>query len=204
MTSYPFIIDLFTNILTESNAIGGRFYQCITGFEINSDEMAQVINDVVAKPNGQKYPLAMLMPPRSRGTFTGKFDGWEHYRFIMFFLKTTYANSENQVATRNPNTGTSRHSVPMDWHDMKRAAVAFVKVLDTVQRANCLHNTSFRLDHDDKMIDPVSMIGKDKLSGVRLEFNGSLFTGCDLEDYDINDVNSITIPDNDSHPEHKL
>jgi hypothetical protein len=206
MISYPFITDLFTNVLAKSKAIGGRFYLCPrNGNEINSDELEQVIQEVVLPATVQKYPLALLMPPRSRGKFTNTKQGeWESYRFIMFFLKTTYADSANQVIDRNSRTGTSMHSVPMDWHDMKRAATGFVRVLARVQRSALLINDKFRLDDDDRLVDPVSMIGKDRVSGVRLEFGGSLFVGCELEDYNESDLNSIIIPELDSHPEHKL
>lgn len=203
MTSYPFIQYLFVNILLKSRAIQGRFFQCLTGFEVNSDEMGQVIDDSI-KRFGPKYPLAMMMPPRTRGNFSYNKGEWESHRFIIFFLKTTYADSNNQVSSRNAATGTSTHTVPQDWHDMKRAAVNFIRVLDRIQRTKNLINTSFRLDPDEKLIDPVSLVGKDRVSGVRLEFNGSLFTGCELEDYEPSDLNSIIIPEFDSHPEHKL
>jgi hypothetical protein len=203
MTSYPFIQSLFTNILMNSRAVQGRFYQCVTGFEINSDEMGQVIEETL-KPYGKKYPLAMMMPPRSRGGFAYNKAEWERYHFVIFFLKTTYADSNNQVSNRNAATGTSRHTIPQDWHDMKRVAVNFIRVLDRVQRQAGLVNTSFRLDPDEKSIDPVSAIGKDRVSGVKLEFNGSLLSVCELEDYASEDINSIIIPELDSHPEHKL
>jgi hypothetical protein len=205
MTSYPFITDLFKNVLSKSNAIGGRFYLCHrSGFEINSDDLEQVIKDTFGDQSKQKYPLALLMPPRSRSVITNRQGEWEKYTFVMFFLKTTYADSANQVIDRNPNTGTSMHTVSQDWHDMKRAAVGFIRVLDGVQRFGNLINTSFRMDSDDKMFDPVSIIGKDNVSGVRLQFSASLFIGCELEDYTLSELDSIIIPDLDSHPEHNL
>jgi hypothetical protein len=85
---------------------------------------------------------------------------------------------------------------------MKRCGVSFLQVLDKVQRAKNLINDQFRLGQDSKVFDPVSNIGADRASGVRLTFTVSLFLGCELEDYNEADISSITIPAADSHPEH--
>lgn len=203
MTSYPFIQSLFSNILQKSRAIEGRFFLCSSGLDLNSDEMGQVITDEI-KRFGNKYPLCMMLPPKSKGDFTAKMGEWEYYNFQLYFLKTTYAAADNQIQSRNNSTGTSTHTIPQDWHDMKRAAINFIRVLSTLQRAANLINTYFRLAPGDKYLEPVSLVGKDRVSGVRLEFAGSLFIGCEIEDYDITDLLTINIPEGDNHPEHKM
>lgn len=205
MISYPFIQDLFKNILTYSKGIQGRFYVCPKyGHEINSDNLNEVIKDVVKATDKPKYPLALLMPPVSWGDFTQNTGEWETYKLIMFFLKTTYYDSNNQIQTINVNTQTSMHTVPQDWHDMKRCAVNFVRALNKVTRDRGLIQNKFRIVQKDRNINPVSFIGTDRVAGVRLDFNVEMFLGCEVEDYNEGDIPNITIPVDDSHPEHKL
>ncbi|WPV66292.1 hypothetical protein [Chitinophaga sp. LS1] len=208
MTSYPFIEAFFKSVLEQSKGVQGRFHLCPRfGLEINSDQLEGVINDDIKPVAGQKYPLAIMMPPRSQGCFDGKMGEWERYRAVMFFLNTTYYTGNNQIKAPNPNTRTSTHTITQDWHDMKRCAVNFLRVVDQLQRDRGLTNSIFRLpggSQYDKMIDPVSLIGTDRVSGVRLDFQFSLMVGCEIEDYNIEDISLITVPVADPHPEHKL
>lgn len=204
MRSYQYLQDLFTNVFRYSIGIGGRFHVSAKGgLEINADQLGEVIKDLVFPPSPKKYPLVMMMPPRAIGNYTDKSGEWVKYQVVMFFLTTThYAN--NQLKAPNPNTQTSTHTVLQDWHDMNRCAVNFLRVLERIQKSKNLINDQFRLVQVDKVINPVSFIGVDRVSGVRLDFSCSLFIGCTLEDYNETDLNSITIPVEDSHPEHKL
>ncbi len=204
MRSYPFLIDLFKNVLQKSKAIEGRFYvSSNAGQEINSDVLGQVISDTLTQVQEKKYPIAMMMPPVSRGESKYNQQEFERYSISMFFLKTTYYDSQNQVSNPNPNTGTSMHTIPQDWHDMKRCATAFMRVLDKMQRSESMLSY-FRLDTGEKFFKPVSNIGIDRASGIKLDFQVQLFTGCEIEDYDVNDISTITIPVADPHPEHSL
>jgi hypothetical protein len=207
MISYPFIESFFRTVLALSKGIQGRFHLCPKyGLEINSDQLNEVIEDVVKPATGKKYPLVLMMPPRSQSKFTEKGGEWEKYRAVLFFLTTTYYNG-SQIKNQNQATGTSMHTVPQDWHDMKRCAANFIKVVNRVQKEKELFQSTFRLGGDnnqERMIDPVSFIGVDRASGVRLEFTFSLFSGCELEDYNDSDISSIIIPAEDPHPEHKL
>lgn len=207
MISYPYIQDLFKNILAKSRGVQGRFFVCPkNGTEINSDELGQIIQDLVIPARlEKKYPLALMMAPQSFGKYTDKKGEWEKYRIMMCFLTTTYYSATNQTMTPNPNTKTSTHTIPQDWHDMKRCAVNFITVLDRFTRSQGLINSTFRLDQErDRIVTPVSEIGADRASGVRLEFMASLFIGCEIEDYDEADILSIEVPALDSHPEHQL
>ena len=203
MVSYPFIQDLFTAILSKSRGIEGRFHISKTnGNEINSDLLDEVLKDIPTQSKAKKYPLALMMPPRSQTPVTTA--DWESMEIIMFFLKTTYYDSNNAVSRPNSNTRTSTHTVVEDWHDMKRCAMSFIKALNIWQRNNLIMATSFRMPADRKLFTPVSNIGSDRASGIKMVFNISIFGGCELEDYNEDDINSITIPELDSHPEHTM
>lgn len=207
MRSYPYIKDLFTNVLSKSKAIKGRLFVCPKmGTEINSDELGQLIQDFVVPARlEKKYPLALLMPPQSYGFYTDSKGEWEKYRLQMVFLTTTYYSGTNQIVNPNPNTKTSTHTIPQDWHDMKRAAINFIYVLNRFAKEQGLINTAFRLDQErEKSFTPVSEAGVDRASGVRLEFMASVLIGCEIEDYDESDIASIEVPEKDSHPEHQL
>lgn len=207
MTSYPFIESFFRNVLSASNGIQGRFHMCPKyGVEINSDQLGEVLEDVVKSHGNKKYPIAIMTPPRSQGRFT-EGQEWEKYRGVIFFLTTTYYDGNNQIKAPNKATGTSTHTITEDWHDMKRCAISFIRVLNRVQKEKDMVRNLFRLGSagdQQCMIDPVSNIGIDRLSGVRLDFTFSLFTGCEMEDYMEENINSITIPVADPHPEHNM
>lgn len=195
MRSYSFIESLFTGVLAKSKSIAGRFF--ITpkfGVEINTDDLGSVMEDVVKALPVKKYPLAIMMPPRSSGNYTDKNGEWEHYKIVMFFLTSTYYDSANQVKALNPNTQTSMQPVKKEWEDMKVAAVDFLRVLGKIERSKGLVNSSFRLGPATRVIDPVSNVGVDRASGVRLDFFVSLFLGCVIEDYTDQGISEIVIP----------
>jgi len=145
------------------------------------------------------------MPPVIKGKYYWNKGEWEDWRIIMFFLKTTYYDSANQTSNPNIKTKTSNHTIPQDWHDMKRAAENFIRVLDRVQLEKKLVNGKLRIDREaGQAIYEISSIGADRASGVRLDFVISIFNGCEIEDYNEEDICAITIPEDDSHPEHSL
>lgn len=176
------------------------------GQEINTDELGELIQDAV-KPIRveKKYPLALIMPPISSGSYTDKSGDWDDYRVTLFFLTPAHYSGTNQIINPNPNTNTSTHTVVQTWHDMKRVAINFIRTLSQVQRSLSLVSSSFRLDQGkDTVITPVSNIGQDKISGVRLDFGVSVYIDCGIEDYTKEGIAAITINQDDSHPEHNL
>lgn len=203
MIGYPYIIELFTNVLEKSKQIQGRLFVAPRyGQEINSDRLETVLQETIKDVDAKKYPLALLFPPRTKGDFRVKTDSWRDVHIVLFFLQTTYYNGNNQIKTPNRGTQTSMHTVPQDWHDMDRCATNFIYVLNQIQRSKNLINTAFRLTSDKAVISPVSFVGVDRTSGVRLDFDCQIFGGCDVEDYTDEDINSIIVPTGDSHPEH--
>lgn len=205
MLGYSFIDDLFKSVLAKSNAIQGRFIIAPKyGHELNSDFLGQVLDEVKSLFSEKKYPLSMLMPPVYIIEREGYDNGWKMFFFRQFFLNTTYYNSSNQVSDPNQYTRTSQHTVVHDWDDMARAAENFVRVLNYVEKKHLLHRDSFRFNKDSKpVITPVSNIGVDRASGVRIDFQASLYLGCEIEDYQVSDLDSIYI-NIDAHPEHNL
>jgi hypothetical protein len=191
MNSYQYIEQLFKNVLITSKSIQGRLYVCpMWGVEINSDTLGELIQNEIKHIQGNKYPLALMMPPRSKGKFTIASGEWEDYAIDMFFLQTSYY-AANQVKSINPATRTSTYPVSFDWSDMHTAASNFIAVLNKVQILNNLINTTFRVSSEQKNITPVSNIGVDRASGVRLQFPVSCFVGCVIEDYDDADIPQI-------------
>jgi hypothetical protein len=204
MIGYPFIEELFRNVLAKSRAIEGRFHVCPKfGMEINSESLGELIKDLVVPASGPKDPLSLMLPPVSRGEYTDKNGNWERYNIKQFFLKRSFNDSGGKVSYPNPNTQTSTHTILQDWHDMKRCSVNFLRMVDLVTKKHGLIN-KFRLEKTDRIHQPVSTVGNDRYSGVMVMFDVAVFIGCTLEDYGPQDVNAITIPDDDSHPEHKM
>lgn len=205
MLSYLFILGFFKNVLSFSHAIAGRiFYSNNTGLEINSDELGEVMKDIVDITDKKNFPCVIMLPPVSTGTFTGNQGDWENYRITLMFLKTSYINSDNQTINKNKNTGKSMHTISEDWHDMKRIAMMFLKTVSKVMINKRLYSY-VNFTKDLKVFTPISLVGKNRLSGVRLEFGLAIFTDCKVdEDYDENIINSISVTLEDTHPEHKL
>lgn len=209
MIGDAFTAALFKNILEKSQGIEGRFFVCpYMGREMNSDELGQVIKEFVDPLRlDRKYPLSLMMPPVSYGYYFNEIGEWEKNRAALFFLNSTYYTGLNQVQVPNAATGTSTHTIPQDWHDMKRCAMNFITVLDRVARSktNQLIKNKFRLDQEkESVISRVTQVGVDKASGVRLDLFYSLMVGCEIEDYDESEIADISIPEDDPHPEHTL
>jgi len=206
MLNYLFLQELFKNILQYSKTIRGRFIVAPRyGGEINTDNLEQIIGELATDKVIKEYPLALLLPPKTDIEYIRE-GSWENYQIILFFLTPTYYTSATKVHhTKWPNksTGTSRHSIIMDWYDMKRAALDFLRVLDRLSTITT-EQPMYRLVKGPIYIDPVSLQGVDRVSGVRLQFNMQIWTGCELEDYNEVDITRITIPKNIKHPIHEL
>lgn len=204
MTSYPFIKDLYTNILMQSRNIEGRFhiFSSLSGSEINQDNFNELLKDLVVPKDGKKYPGSFLMAPRSVGKYNAVQDEWEKYFMTQFFLTTTNYSSNNQPQSVNRNTQTSTHTVEQTWHDMRRCAIDFIRTGKQFVAKNMLQSSLFRFTNDDVVIAPVTIVGADRLSGVRMDYKIEMFTGCAIDDYADGAVNDIPVPAADSHAWH--
>lgn len=202
MIGLPFISELFTSVLEASKTIEGRLIYCAKqGAEVNMDDFNTVIDQSFEVGSRKIYPVALMMPPISRGFFTE--EEWEGYQFTLFFLTSSFYNTETGTVDPNPDTLTSTHTVINDQHDCGRMARDFIRVLDDLARSRGLIRTSFRLGQKSpRMITPVAYIGADRLAGVRLDFDATVYNGCLLEDYTEDGIDAIKIPQEDSHPAH--
>lgn len=197
MTGLPYIIDLFTGVLTTSKAIQGRFHVAYRygAQEINSDQMGEILKDIINP--GVKYPLAALIPPTSTGYLTMK-DGWLRFHLIMCFMKTSFYDGLNQISNPNPKTGTSMHTVDQDIHDMMRCAINFGRRLDLIQRTP---GKLFRMPKTLALFNSLCTVGQDRATGVKMHFDMEVYHDCGIEDYDdYDDTKLILSPD--SHPQH--
>ena len=176
--------------------IQGRWAVLPSGFELNYDNFDKVL---IEANKDLKFPLAALAPPRSWGVFVGN-DEWEDYRMEMYFLNTTYYNGANQVSKKNSGTATSSKPVIEEWEEMKVAAVDFIRVLRQVASGNnnesiVMLDNLFRLHHRKVYIDPVSFVGSKRLSGVRLTFECSVYTTCEIQSYEEGGI--VVLPESD-------
>ena len=193
--SYQYIRDLFTAIFENSKNIAGRFYisHRYGAQEINSDSLGELVAEIVNK----KYPLALLTPPTSRLSYPAT--DWEIYKIVIFFMTTSFYGDGKNL---NYNTRTGTHTVIQDWQDMKRCAKGFIKQLQSLEKTT--QGKIFRIPPREIYINPVSIISQDRVSGIRLDFDFTLYTNlCEpVEDYN-NLITTMPIL-TDSHPEHKI
>lgn len=199
MQGFVYIKDLFKSVLQCSEAIEGRFHiSQRNGWEMNTDQVGEIAGSV----SGNKYPLALMLPPFVRGNHIQSSTDWERYSVVVFFLKRTYNNSNGSVAAVNTNTFTSTHTVVEDWHDMHREAVGFIKALQKVVKDGMLMANRVRFVNEPQTIRPLSQVGSDLVSGVMLEMKLELPPICDLEGYNTEALNNIQLPSVDPHPIH--
>lgn len=200
MLSYLYVEQLFRNILTHSTVMQGRFYLCPHyGSEMNEIN----VGDILARTGldkKEKYPLCIMLPPVSRPLY-GRAQK-DYYRADLLFLTKTYAAS-NGMVKQPAGDGKSSHTIPMDWHDMKRCADDFTKVLiELVQNTN-LRQFFFLNEKENPITEPVSTIGDDRVSGVVHSISFAITAAaCAIEDYPVDFLTHITIPTTDIHPTH--
>lgn len=202
MTGYPYIIDLFTAVLSSSKAIGGRFHvsNLYGAQEINSDNLGNIVDGIPAAIDKKKYPLSMIAPPHSYFKPSDQKGEWERFNIVQFFVTSTFYN-EKGIVNQNLKTATSNHKVEWDWHDMKRVAFNFMRALHNLQRTT--RPSLFRLPSTNSILCiPVSNVGVDRVSGVRIHYDIEIFVGCEKEDYEEYPVN-LTV-NLDSHAEHNI
>lgn len=198
MNSYLYIQSFFKEVLRQSVQIQGRLIPLPTGRELSADNFGQLLGQAI---QGQHFPLVAWSPPRSSGKFIARQDEWEDYVFELFFLNTTFYQPDNKTSRKNKSTATSEKPVIEEWEEMKVAALDFLRVLQFVQKGNNdqsvnMLNSLFRLHTDRrKYIDPISFTSTQRLSGVRLTFEASVFTTCEIQSYEEGGV--VVLPDQD-------
>jgi len=176
LNNYDFIYDLFQTNLNASAVIQGRFH---VGYRYGlQDGNYDVLGEVLTKlTTPVKYPLAIMAPPHSMYKVLGGHNAqWEEYRIIMFFVKQTFYDDIG-VVEMNPRTGTSQKTVMSIWDDMKTEAYDFLNRLIADERAQAMP-AQFAVPAHQALFVPVSHVGADRVSGMRLDFDIKIFNGC--------------------------
>jgi hypothetical protein len=205
MMSELFLYDrdagLFKAILNQSTVMQGRYFILANGNEINTSNFSQYISDALAGMQSvtQKYPVCLCMPPRSLP------DGVRQtFAFTLFFLTKSGITGQNKIKEIDTDTQVSTHHTWYDWKDMRECATNFVSTLNNVLRTKSSGSlklsSMFNVLPDGRSIEPLSNLGNDNLSGVRLTFRVEMNIDCEIQDY-ADAV--ITIPTADIHPLHK-
>ena len=205
MIGIPYINSLFSAILDVSLVMGGRFYICPKqGSEMNNANIAELVMN--APPNGIKWPAALMMPPKKSGNFQFSLlevTDFDLYTIQMMFLRPASYTAYNQPSQPLPNTPISTHTVVDTWHDMSRCAEDFMKALRGIIDSGSLQGTLTISERLTPVIQYITEIGNDKLSGALLTFNLLMNGGCELEDYPSDYLTRIELPAlTDIHPTH--
>jgi len=199
MLSYPYIESVFKSVLAQSFVMQGRFYSSPHfGSELNTSNLEQVLERAIGNYKSKEYPLCLMLPPRSMGDYTSDHFK-DEYQITLYFLTSTYRTTKNQIKVPNTDALVSQHPIVFDWHDMKRCAVNFIKVLSELS----IGQRFFIGNRQVAVIDPISTIGNDNVSGVMITFNLIINELCALEDYTEDYTSKIILPEpSDIHPEH--
>lgn len=209
MIGIPYIKALFGAILGQSKVIQGRFHMCpFWGNELNKINIAEITQYVEEKKlTDQKYPAALLMPIKSVGNFqfSGLQDtGYTTKEINLVFVTKPYTTGQNQTFDPLPN-GMPQHDIPDTWHDMERCAIDFLAVLHNVIEANNLQGTVYISEQRQQEIFELSGKSNDMVSGVLLRFYLGWYTGCEIDDYLPDYLETITAPPvTDTHPSHPM
>ena len=179
MTDYQYIEALFKAVLDKSKAVQGRFFVTARyGMqEVNYDELGQPIKDYIERLE-KKYPLSMMPQPVSYVHISGRNDGWETYRIMIFFVDQI-VKPENI----NPRTRTNTKSVAQVQTEMKRVAMNFLR---TLQKVGSKPPVRFSVSDNQMFISPVNRVGLDGVCGVKVDFDLKMQIQCDYTDYDEN------------------
>lgn len=179
MTDYEYIEALFRAVLAKSRAVEGRFIVAHRyGLqEVNFDQFDQPIKEYLESLRQEKkYPLSMMPQPVSYVHLSGRNEGWEVYRIMLFFV--------DQIVDRehiNPRTRTTTRSLTDVQSAMKRVANNFLR---TLQQQSRKPPVRFEVSDNQMFITPVHRLGMDGVCGVKVDFDLKMQMYCELEDYD--------------------
>lgn len=197
-----FLYALFKNILTKSTVIEGRFMVAEGyGNDLNANNLDDVIKDALGGiTTVKKYPIAVMMPPVD---IVDDYDkGWIDFKCRIFFLTPSYNNGDSSIKSIDKSTNTSKHSIQYDWKDMRECSGDFRKVFNKLIKKRNL-STVVREKQTPDITTRFSLMNNDRLSGVEVAFEVSLFGGCDIADYSDTAIDDIVIPDFNIHLLHK-
>lgn len=197
---------LFKAIINQSTVMQGRYFVSTSGgSDLNTNNLEQYLSDALhgIKTPDQKYPCVLCTAPRS--VLSERFT--EIFQFQLYFLCKTFVTGQNGIKSLNENQQVSEHHIWYSWKDMKECAVNFRFVLNQIIRKKLIDTDPitkyFSLLNETGAIDRLSRFSNDDVSGVRLSFRIELNLECEIQDYALNVIDLVEIPDVDIHPLHK-
>lgn len=204
MIGYPYIEQLFRNILKQSKVIQGRFF--ITHdwtAEVNSSSIVDILEKAGIPDPKKTFPLCLMLAPRSQGDYASDRAFKDLHDISLLFLTGTYYTSTGDVKEPAPGMNNiSDHTVIEDWHDMKRCGKSFMRVLSELIMDHGASQFVSISNKQPQVMQPMSTVGTKRLSGIHLTFGLNVHSSCELEDYEPDFASKIEIPTEDSHPQH--
>lgn len=196
MANELILYDTFKKILSKSKVIEGRFV-VLSGYssDLNSDNFGQIFKDSLGSiKNPRKYPIACMFPPVE--ILNGYDDAnWSLYKIQLFFF------AQPHTINYNPLANTSNHTIAQTWKDMTVCGKNFRKAFIRVTENN--KSNPIRDGQSKDVIQRYSKVGVDGVAGIGIDFDISIFNPCDLDDYNDNEIDQITITKKELHPHHK-
>ena len=102
----------------------------------------------------------------------------------LYFLKTTFYEGTGDITSVNIQTNTSQESIKDIWEQMSKKANEFKDVmLDKIYDNISILNSIRPVKSTQYVVERVSMMNKDRLSGVLLSFEMDIVSGCLVQDY---------------------
>lgn len=177
-----YLYQFFGTIFTSIPLIGSRFVLAEGyGNDLNADNNNDVIigNAINQTAWKKKYPCSVLMPLVEVGGNEAK--GTTRYRIELYFLTTSFTSGNGIIKNANIQTNTSKVPIKDDWNEMRVVAESFKNTLlqimysdiQVLRNIRPVKSTQYRYDR-------VSLMGNDRLSGVRLSFEIDLVIGCEI------------------------
>lgn len=189
------LYNLFEQIISKSRTMKRFVVAPYYGNDLNKNNLGEITEDVIGGMKDQvKYPICMMLPPVEVIEDYDK--GFSRFKCKLYFLANPYSVN----SSINKTTNTSKHTVQQTWKDMRLCAIEFRKALQLVTQKNM--NAGIRDGQGIDVIDRVSNVANDKLSGVGISFDVDVFLGCELSDYFQGMIDTIVINTNDLHPRH--
>lgn len=190
------LYQLFKDIISKSKMMNRFVTAPEYGVELNKDNLGEILKDSLEGiSDGEKFPVCLMFPPVE--VLPDSENAWSNFKIRMFFLTPPYTLNS---ATVNHDFGNnlSQHTIQETWKDMRLCAVDFRKAFKLITLRN--PTIGIRDGQNMDVVERYSNVGNDKLSGVGISFDVSIFTGCDIEDYSISDIRNFKINTDNLHP----
>lgn len=190
------LYQLFKDIISKSKMMNRFVTAPEYGVELNKDNLGEILKDVLdGISDGEKYPVCLMFPPVEILQDSDR--AWSNLKIRMFFLTPPHTLDSDTI---NPDFGNnlSQHTIQQTWKDMRSCALGLRGFFKLTTYAN--PTIGVRDGQTLDVIERYSNVGNDKLAGVGISFDISVFLGCEIEDYDTDDIKNFQINTEDLHP----